>query len=115
MCSAYWTITDINFTCPSCKEVSVIDLQTHFMGEVGSCSNYYKLFEHVPELRNMSVTLEDDFIGDCPKCKNFFDFGAEISDGMVISTSVVENYECSCGDIFKCQKDLWEHRRDIHK
>lgn len=114
MCSAYWTVTDINFTCPFCNEDSVIDIQTHFMGDVGSCSNYYKLFEQVPELQNVSATLADDFTGSCPKCNNFFDFGAGIKDGKVISTYVIRDYECSCGDIFKRLVDLWEHRREVH-
>jgi transcription elongation factor Elf1 len=114
MCSQYWTLKDIEFTCPFCGEGSVVELQTHFMGEIGSCSNYYKLFERVPELRNMTISLEDDFTVICPKCRNLFDCGAEIKDGVVVSTSVVEDYECSCGDVFKLPKDMWAHRREVH-
>ena len=113
MCCEYWTLTNVNFNCPVCKIDSIIELQTHFMGE--DCTNYYKLFERVPELRNMSVSLDNDFTGTCPECKNIFDFGAIIHDGIVTSVSVVEDYGCSCGDTFKLMKDLWEHRREVHK
>jgi hypothetical protein len=80
------------------------------MGDVGSCSNYYKLFERVEELRNMTVSLDSDFSAICPKCKKWFDCGAEIKDGVVVSTSVVEDYECSCDSVYHSGSDLMRHR-----
>jgi hypothetical protein len=90
MCSAYWTLKDVPFTCPSCGVASTIELQTHFMGEPGSCVNYYSLGEPVEELQDIeAVTLgdegPDDFIGDCPKCHAWFDFGGRIVKGAVVS------------------------------
>lgn len=62
------------------------NLQTHFMGDFGSCVNEYKLGAPVTELNGVSLNLDgkiDDFIGDCPKCGAFYEFGAYIVKGAV--------------------------------
>ena len=85
MCSMYLTL-DAKVNCPKCGEVKTWDLQTHFMGYMGSCQHYYKLGEKIDELENISVILDgkiDDFAGDCPNCDAMFDLGAEIIDGRV--------------------------------
>jgi hypothetical protein len=88
MCSAYWNLTNVRFTCPNCGEDETDTLQTHFMGETGSCANYYALGEVVPELEVVSVTLDgknDGLIGKCDSCDTFIDFGAIIDAGRVIA------------------------------
>ncbi|KKQ41849.1 MAG: hypothetical protein US60_C0028G0004 [Microgenomates group bacterium GW2011_GWC1_37_8] len=85
MCSMYWNL-NTKLKCPNCGKSSLWNLQTHFLGDYGSCLNEYKLKEKVNELSNTSVTLDgknDNFIGDCPNCDKFFDLGAEIVDGKV--------------------------------
>lgn len=85
MCSQYWNL-NTKVKCPNCGKTRVWNLQTHFMGDIGSCVNEYKLGEKVDELDTVSVVLDgtnDDFIGDCPNCDKFFDFGAEIVEGKV--------------------------------
>lgn len=72
--------------CPKCGKQGMWNLQTHFMGDFGSCVNEYKLGEKVEELKGVSVLLDgknDDFIGDCPHCGKFFDLGANIIKGRV--------------------------------
>ena len=94
MCSRYWNL-DTEIVCPKCNKKSIWNLQTHFMGEVGSSGNYYKLEENIPELKNTNIVLDgknDSFCGDCPKCGTdannanwvLYDFGAEIVDGKVV-------------------------------
>jgi len=93
VCSRYWNL-NTKVKCPNCGNKSVWNLQTHFMGDFGSCLNEYKLNEKVKELGNMSVTLDgnnDDFIGDCDDCGKFFDFGAEIKEGMVDKVYLLQN------------------------
>lgn len=85
MCSQYWTL-NAKIKCPKCQKGNIWDLQTHFMGDVGSCVNVYELGEKVEELKGISVLLDgkvDDFIGDCPKCGEFFNLGANIVNGSV--------------------------------
>lgn len=85
----YWNL-NTRLKCPNCGKVSLWNLQTHFMGEVGSCLNNYKLKEKVEELKGVSVLLDgriDDFIGDCEYCDKFFDLGGEIKDGKVEKVS----------------------------
>lgn len=80
MCVSYWNL-DTEITCPSCGKVSMWNLQTHFMGYLGSCEHHYKLGESVYELEGMTILLDgkiDDFNGDCEECGKFFDVGAEI-------------------------------------
>lgn len=85
MCSKYWNL-NTNIKCPKCGKQSMWNLQTHFMGDDGSCVNEYKLGEKVKELKGVSVLLDgknDDFIGSCPQCEKFFDFGSNIVKGRV--------------------------------
>jgi hypothetical protein len=85
----YWSLLDVTFTCPGCGAKVTDTVQTHFMGEVGSCSNYYRIGEMVPELEGCTVTLgpghtRDEFIGKCDECSTFVDFGARIEGGIVV-------------------------------
>ena len=89
MCSMYWTIKDISLSCPRCGKKGVWNIQTHFLGEVGSCLNYYALGQKVSELRGVKRAMLDgineDFIGGCPECGQTILFGAEIEDEYVKS------------------------------
>lgn len=85
MCSAYWNLKT-KLKCPKCSNETVWDLQTHFMGEPGSCINEYELGQKVNELKKVTVSLngnDEGFCGSCPDCKKFFDLGAEINKGIV--------------------------------
>lgn len=85
MCTMYWNL-NTKMRCPSCGKASLWNLQTHFMGDFGSCVNVYKLDENVAELEGITLVLDgkiDDFIGDCPECGKFFDLGAKIVKGRV--------------------------------
>jgi hypothetical protein len=88
MCSSYWNLKNVGFTCPECGALTSDDLQTHFMGDVGSCSNWYVTGQTIPELAGVSVTLgrggPDTFIGGCPECDAIIDFGAKIVNGVVV-------------------------------
>ena len=84
MCNAYWNLR-VDVECPKGHRYSD-ELQTHFMGEPGSCLNYYALGEPVEELQGVTVVLDgriDAFIGECKDCKAFYDCGAEIIEGRV--------------------------------
>jgi hypothetical protein len=88
MCSSYWNLK-VEFVCPRCGLTSTDDIQTHFMGEPGSCVNYYGLGEPVAELQGIATATlgpdgPDDFIGICGHCVTCFDFGGRIEDGRVI-------------------------------
>ena len=84
MCSSYWTLKEVELKCPKCKKVSIWELQTHFMGQIGSCLNYYKLKEKIFELKGIKEAILDDendsFIGECPYCNEYVYFGAKIKD-----------------------------------
>lgn len=85
MCSQYWNL-NTRLKCPNCGKARLWNLQTHFMGDFGSCLNEYKLKEKVEELKGVSLILDgriDDFIGDCPNCDKFFNLGAEIINGKI--------------------------------
>lgn len=85
MCASYWNLAT-KMTCPACGKISTWNLQTHFMGYLGSCEHYYKLGEKVHELDGLTVLLDgktDDFNGDCDECGRFFDVGAEVIHGKV--------------------------------
>lgn len=93
MCSQYWNL-NTQITCPHCNKTDVWNLQTHFMGDFGSCINEYSLGEKVAELGDMSVTLDgklDSFIGECESCEKFFDFGAKIVKGKVMTVWQLED------------------------
>lgn len=91
MCSQYWNLT-ADFVCPKGHMNVGANLQTHYMGEIGSCSNWYKLNEPIPELAGITVTLGvgrvDDLIGDCDTCEKYYDFGARIVNGRVLEVWV---------------------------
>ena len=91
MCSMYWNL-NTRIICPECRKKELWNLQTHFMGDYGSCINNYKLKENIPELKKVSVILDgriDDFIGDCSNCGKFYDFGAEIIEGKVMKVWIL--------------------------
>ena len=90
MCSMYWTVKDVKFTCPACGVDGETDVQTHFMGEPGSCLNRYKIGDSIPEcvgitasLGSLSQGYPDDFIGDCPNCNALLDFAGRIEEGVL--------------------------------
>jgi hypothetical protein len=86
MCSAYWNLM-AELPCPGCGDVRERELQTHFMGDAGSCVNYYRLGDEVEELRGVTVSLDgriDDFTAGCDSCKSHWDVGGEIVDGKVV-------------------------------
>jgi ssDNA-binding Zn-finger/Zn-ribbon topoisomerase 1 len=103
MCSMYWNLMTM-ITCPKCKKRSKWELQTHFMGDYGSCVNCYRLREKIAELGETSARLDgknDSFIGDCPKCyerklkrnnyiSKYYDFGADIVKGKVMKVWLLE-------------------------
>ncbi len=56
------------------------------MGDIVSYANVYELGQRVKELAGANVLLDgrnDDFIGHCPKCRAYFDIGAQIVAGKV--------------------------------
>lgn len=64
------------------------------MGDYGSCLHNYKLDERVKELDDTNISLDgkiDDFIGECPVCGNFFNFGADIIKGKVRKVFLLKN------------------------
>ncbi len=68
------------------------NLQTHFMGDFGSCIDRYKLGQEVDELKGVTVSLngkEEGFCGSCSHCHKFFDLGGEIDKGKVIKVFFV--------------------------
>jgi hypothetical protein len=88
VCSAYWNL-HAGWTCPACgHENTDAELQTHWMGEPGSCINRYRLGDPVAELAGITAaTLPDagdDFIGDCDECGLYVDFGGRIENGAVV-------------------------------
>lgn len=91
MCSQYWTLRDVAFTCLLCGADTEDDLQTHYRGEPRSCLNVYALKAPVKELEGIlrgklgpaSEGLPDTFIGQCGKCGAWHDFGATIHDGAI--------------------------------
>ncbi len=86
MCTMYWNYTT-TFICPTCEAAVEDDLQTHFMGEIGSCSNYYTAGERVHELGDFTGELPtgDEFIGACSFCSTLVELPARISCGKVVS------------------------------
>lgn len=81
----YWNL-NARIGCGHCHHEFDDSLQTHYLGEAGSCVNYYDLHEPVEELHGTSVLLDgsqDDLCAICPNCKAFLLFGAEIVSGCV--------------------------------
>lgn len=97
MCSAYWNLS-AEWTCPACGHVNEdAEIQTHWMGEVGSCMNRYRLGEPVAELAGIADArlpdAGDDFIDQCGGCDVFVDLGGQIKGGAVVA--------------------VWPHRYDV--
>lgn len=94
MCSMYWNLTVPCLICPECGALEVAsDLQTHFMGDVGDCLNYYKIGEQVPNLRNMTGRLSDlgdCFVTNCNKCDAFLDYDGVVEKGVVTGVSLIK-------------------------
>lgn len=68
MCSAYWNLM-AEVACPRCGVSEERELQTHWMGDIGSCSNFYTIGQRVDELRNIERAVCDDFIAECAGCE----------------------------------------------
>lgn len=88
MCSQYWTVK-FEYQCHFCGSRQSGGLQTHFMGDFGSCANYYDVGERVQELRGIEAAtlgegFEDDFISVCANCRGVTDWGARIEDEAVV-------------------------------
>ncbi len=65
------------------------ELQTHWMGDLGSCLDYFELGAPIPQLRGIeAATLgqdgPDDFISICRLCGGLIDWGARIEDERVV-------------------------------
>lgn len=91
MCSAYWNL-NTELVCPKCGKKDLWNLQTHFMGDFGSCVNEYKLGQKVKELKNLTQILDgknEGFCSSCSCCKKSFDLGAEIKMGKVVKVFFV--------------------------
>ena len=87
MCTEYWNLK-VKVTCPHCGNEHEDALQTHWMGDIGSFLNYYRLGERVSELHGIHDAvldgINDDFISSCPSCRNWASFGARIKDEAVV-------------------------------
>lgn len=92
MCSMYWNLM-ADVACPKCGTVERRELQTHWMGEVGSCTNRYELGQAVEELQGIEgavVPNDELFITTCQTCPTensngfFFHCGAMIEYGAVV-------------------------------
>ena len=67
MCTAYWPLY-VPTACPACETTEERELQTHFMGEFGSCMNSYKMGDLITELQHWSgdvVPPLNDMITGC--------------------------------------------------
>ena len=90
MCCSYWTIKEAKLNCKKCNKTgNWRDIQTHFMGGGNGlrCIDYYNFGKKIKPLAGLSITLDgnnDDFIGECPFCKEYAYIGAEIKKGKVI-------------------------------
>lgn len=95
MCSMYWNI-EVEYSCPKCHIITKDEgAQTHFQGEVGSCVNYYKMNEPVPELAGLNDgRIEppiDSLISTCSHCGEWVDLGFEVKSGSVVSVWPLRN------------------------
>lgn len=84
MCSMYWNL-NVDGTAPCGHEINH-PLQTHFMGEPGSCVGYYNVGDVVPELEGFTGNLPEDdrLAGECDECDQFYEFDAVIEQGRVV-------------------------------
>lgn len=87
MCTEYWNLK-AKVICPHCGSEHEDDLQTHWMGDIGSFLNYYRLGEKVRELHGIQAAIldgvNDDFTSSCRSCRNWASFGARIVDEAVV-------------------------------
>jgi hypothetical protein len=79
----------VEYDCPICDAHQVDGLQTHFMGDFGSCVNYYVIDQPVEELRGIHAAglgegMADDFVSVCRNCRGFVDWGARIENEAVV-------------------------------
>jgi hypothetical protein len=89
MCCEYWTLR-VDYDCPLCGSHEKGELQTHWMGDLGSCLDRYEIGQRVVQLHGIeAATLgevgPDDFISICRSCRAFIDWGARIEDESVVS------------------------------
>ena len=72
------------------------EMQTHFMGQIDSCTNYYQLGQDIPELDGFTGFLgplpegwvqseRDDLISFCEGCEATVDLAAFILTGKVMA------------------------------
>lgn len=88
MCCEYWTLR-ADYTCPLCGSEEQGELQTHWMGDLGSCLDCYQLGQKVPQLRGIeAATLgadgPEEFISVCRSCHGIIDWGARIENEVVV-------------------------------
>ena len=57
MCTYYWNLQP-TLRCPNCSQTATWKLQTHYMGDIVSYANVYKLGQRVKELAGGSVLLD---------------------------------------------------------
>jgi hypothetical protein len=95
MCASYWNVK-ATLLCPACGKEDKWELQTHFMGYMGSCQHEYTLGKEVDELEGVTVLLDGriaDFSGSCPKCDARFDVGANIVAGKIEKLFIIRQVE----------------------
>lgn len=105
MCAAYWAVIVTDLRCPGCGKIDDWELQTHFMGYDGTSALHFDIGQPVPLLHGMTVRMRggymdpdeddgseiaEDFISDCPACRKFFHFGAEVVGGAIMSVFPLE-------------------------
>jgi hypothetical protein len=83
----YWSLIT-TFECPCCGATnSDAELQTHWLGDIGSCLNRYRIGDRVAELRGITAAhMEgDSFVARCSACDCWLSYGAEVKDEAIIS------------------------------
>ena len=88
MCSMYWTVK-AEAPCPECGSRRMRELQTHWLGEIGSCLNVYALGEPVLELEGIRTAVIDGlgdraFVDSCEDCKAFTHYGGRVEDESIV-------------------------------
>ena len=85
MCAGYWSIKQARLKCSYCGKISFWkDLQTHY-GDYGSMAVYSlgQICEPITDVKKGTLSKKNGFIGVCPKCKRYENFGATIEDGAI--------------------------------
>jgi hypothetical protein len=87
MCTRFWNLK-ARFVCPSCGETVENQLQTHWLGDDGSCIDHYAIGERAWELRGILSAIvdgtHDNFSGHCERCDASIDFGARVLNEAVV-------------------------------